>query len=1102
MLTSTTIEKAASLLGYELKERLGAGGYGEVWGATAPGGLPKAIKFLYGMSDEGRAKTELRSLNHIRQIRHPFLLSLERIDVVENQVVIVTELADGSLADLFEDYVQADLPGIPRKELIEYLRQSAEVLDYLYSNHSLQHLDVKPENLMLVGKHVKLGDFGLVKDLRDCSQSILTGLTPTYSAPELFDGCPKSTSDQYSLAIVYQELLTGTRPFSGVTPAQLAMQHLHEAPDVSPLPKADQSVVAKALSKHSDRRFKNCLEFVEHLSNSELLPKQRGRCNVLARYMSETAHRQVDSPSDHPDSTKPRTTTNSINRPIPSEIEWEHGDEPIQDPPRFSPTLFIGLGRSGADVVRLLKTKLQQQLGDLSAVPGIGFMAIDTDQTTLSECSFESKGLTSLAPRELLHVPLRKPEAYRNRNAVHANWLHRRWIFNVPKSLQTEGLRPLGRLAMADHFETICGRLMAQFEPLCAADAVPRSAQALGMQPGDPQPRIVIVGAVSGGFGGGTLLDMSYLVKAMLAELGSNQNNVHGVLIHAQKQPRGQCDLHVANTLAFLTEMRHYTQLGYCGDQGMGIPDMPGICPLDLAYLVELGVDLPDSEWQSRLNEVADFIRLSCCSVAEPRIRQFRQADQERDYFALRSFGIHYLYRLQHNAFMDLAEHVIQQLTHKWTHGDDPQVVAVEALQALETLVAPATLGEAIATHLFTEDSQEQLRQACQVGIETGHLSDDAIRAHVEHMLDSLLEKDGAASSPWSLELAAKSDEYIDGQLRFLGSQLVDWVQSELSRPQLNLARLLNTLRMIQSKLEQTAATQRSSAQELQSTFSKLNARLILDDPQFRPHRKQPNWDYLTDVLINCKKQYLIGQTLTKLVKRFSGLVDQTREELFQLQNHLQHMFQSLTPTPRASAKSADEDNEESLLSRAALARLYGQVPELVAACHDRVFRSFIQPSGGFGQVLQQLDVYQKQFIEEVRMTVVQELFQACIRMNCDHLVATNLSPSNWQELLTAVTEHAGPRISTRRTRARSLICGPHGTQAKFTTQALSQHLPARPAVSFHSSPELLVLFESDDIQLADIAYELINAHPLSLDMSQRILTRNDIDWQPLKNLL
>ena len=203
------IDPTKPILGYNLKHRIGSGGYGEVWAAEAPGGLPKAVKFIFGYHDEKRAQTELKSLNRIRSVRHPFLLSLERIDVVDGQMVVISELADMCLKTRFEQCVESGLKGIPRAELMGYVREAADALDFLSDEFRLQHLDVKPENLLLVSGHIKVADFGLVKDIHDGTQSMMSGLTPAYAPPELFDGRPSKASDQYSLAIVFQEMLTG-----------------------------------------------------------------------------------------------------------------------------------------------------------------------------------------------------------------------------------------------------------------------------------------------------------------------------------------------------------------------------------------------------------------------------------------------------------------------------------------------------------------------------------------------------------------------------------------------------------------------------------------------------------------------------------------------------------------------------------------------------------------------------------------------------------------------------------------------------------------------------------------------------------------------------
>src|SRR5262249_1445253 len=214
------IERLAEPIpGYRLLERLGGGGFGEVWKAEAPGGLLKAIKFVYGdledLGEQGqRAEQELKALSRVKTVRHPYILSLERFDIINGQLMIVMELADKNLWDRFKECRGEGLIGIPREELLGYMAETAEPLDLMNTESQLPHLAIKPQNLFLVHSHIKVADFGLVKDLEGMQASVTGGVTPVYAAPETFDGWVSRYSDQYSLAIVYQELLSGQRPFT------------------------------------------------------------------------------------------------------------------------------------------------------------------------------------------------------------------------------------------------------------------------------------------------------------------------------------------------------------------------------------------------------------------------------------------------------------------------------------------------------------------------------------------------------------------------------------------------------------------------------------------------------------------------------------------------------------------------------------------------------------------------------------------------------------------------------------------------------------------------------------------------------------------------
>jgi diguanylate cyclase (GGDEF)-like protein len=255
--------------GYTLLERIGSGGFGEVWKCQAPGGLLKAVKVVFSGDPSGNggvncSAQELKAIQHIKAIRHPFLLSVDRYDMVDGRLVIVTELADGSLWDRFRECRANGQLGIPRADLLRFMAEAAEALDVLNTQYHLQHLDVKPQNLLLVHNHIKLADFGLVKGLAGSQGRLAVGLSPLHAAPEVFQGIVSATSDQYSLALVYQEMLTGLRPYASSIIRKQAQPN-QGLPDLTPLPPADRPIVARALAKTPENRFSSCGEFVQAL---------------------------------------------------------------------------------------------------------------------------------------------------------------------------------------------------------------------------------------------------------------------------------------------------------------------------------------------------------------------------------------------------------------------------------------------------------------------------------------------------------------------------------------------------------------------------------------------------------------------------------------------------------------------------------------------------------------------------------------------------------------------------------------------------------------------------------------------------------------------
>src|SRR5262245_21512966 len=123
-------EASRTIHGYTLIRRLGEGTFGEVWEATAPGGIPAAVKLIYYTRSQAAAQLELDALDLLKTLKHAYLLPTYASFVESDQVVIAMELADGTLRQRLSYCKNENLPGVPVPELLHYMRQAADALDY------------------------------------------------------------------------------------------------------------------------------------------------------------------------------------------------------------------------------------------------------------------------------------------------------------------------------------------------------------------------------------------------------------------------------------------------------------------------------------------------------------------------------------------------------------------------------------------------------------------------------------------------------------------------------------------------------------------------------------------------------------------------------------------------------------------------------------------------------------------------------------------------------------------------------------------------------------------------------------------------------------
>ncbi|HEX7734518.1 MAG TPA: serine/threonine-protein kinase [Ktedonobacteraceae bacterium] len=266
------IERNGQQLGnYRLVKRLGRGGAAEVYlGEHVFLNTQAAIKLLQAPLSEQDTPAFLREARTIAGLAHPHIVRVLDFGVQEETFYLVMEYApQGTLRQRYP-------PGarVSQETVAELVRQIADALQYAH-NKNIIHCDVKPENVLL-GKDgtLLLSDFGISTVLQTMTAQDAQQIVGTiaYMAPEQFEGKPQQASDQYALAVIAYEWLSGERPFQG-SMAAISSQHLHaqaaplngRVPGILPVVDA---VLSIALAKEPARRFSSIQAFARALEQA------------------------------------------------------------------------------------------------------------------------------------------------------------------------------------------------------------------------------------------------------------------------------------------------------------------------------------------------------------------------------------------------------------------------------------------------------------------------------------------------------------------------------------------------------------------------------------------------------------------------------------------------------------------------------------------------------------------------------------------------------------------------------------------------------------------------------------------------------------------
>ena len=219
----------------------------------------------------------------LASLSHPYILPIHAYGLLHAlqrdrsnylPYVVLPYAEQGSLEDML---VHGHVGTLPLKRVLAIVEEIADALDYAHTRGVL-HRDVKPANVLLMGSHVMLSDFGVAALIDVETSHVRTSLagSPAFMAPEVWRFCPGRYSDQYALAVTCFRLLTGKYPWQNSEGRVKQWAHLHSfvpprsLPDYCPeLPTGVDLVLQRALAKDPHERYLSVGAFASALRAAE-----------------------------------------------------------------------------------------------------------------------------------------------------------------------------------------------------------------------------------------------------------------------------------------------------------------------------------------------------------------------------------------------------------------------------------------------------------------------------------------------------------------------------------------------------------------------------------------------------------------------------------------------------------------------------------------------------------------------------------------------------------------------------------------------------------------------------------------------------------------
>jgi hypothetical protein len=288
---------------------------------------------------------------------------------------------------------------------------------------------------------------------------------------------------------------------------------------------------------------------------------------------------------------------------------------------------------------------------------------------------------------QVFPLPLQPPSNYRRRMLDHLHdWLPREKLYAIPRSLQPQGSRALGRLAFSDNFLRFVTRLRREIQMATHPESLAQSLSQTGLSLRESMPRVFVFASAGGG-SAGLLPDLGYTLRQVLEQMHLPKGTVTAFLHCGAPDDPATPPIEQANVYATLTELNHFADpnVGFATQYGPDGPKVAGDeAPFHSVYLIQTEHRTPES-FQHAVAQLGTYLAHDLTTPLGCRLDRQRDVHPDPLMSPFRSFGTCSVWFPRGLLLRAAARQACQTLLLEWCAPGGPT-----ALQEIEAACSHA----------------------------------------------------------------------------------------------------------------------------------------------------------------------------------------------------------------------------------------------------------------------------------------------------------------------------------------------------------------------------------------------------------------------------